>query len=1091
MIFRKILTQTGNAILNVVVASTVVGIGAAMLSRSGGLRGDIALDMNQNSVIQNAVLEMKIHLVDPDNCNAAFLTEYEAGNPLTIGDYQSDSDLTLGVFVNEIRAVQLLDDDYRKALGLGPNDALPADLSNVRLKKILLSFRKEGARVGADGQKTSRDRPEFIFIQDFTNSTGERACSSVEVENLGIDDSFQAFCLMVGGTYVQATGACDTSNLTDTDFTDEVFKASCAAMGGELAGDGQCSRVNISGPITSSHFSANSIIFDNGTRRDGHVDFDCQSQGQFHVARGIQANGRLDCVPLTCPAPSGNITSTYQIAAGAGDSFVCKCTKNNPKTNVIYSASSGAGTRIYSQIFPRNNANPPNNMSCSSGSGTDAQICDNQTYWLDDGCQLRNNQTRCEIRGTIPHNNCPCAVNTWLGDTCKDANGCNYDCPGTRALVCGSAAGQPASAEPTTNLCPNGLTVTGMSESTPGIWSWRCTNAGFGVDCATVAENKVACGGADGQQFADTTSLQAAERCPTGATVANFSGTGPWTWNCTEAGKTDSDECSASQMGGCACGDSEGDQFATLAAISINSKLCSLGCNVTDLTETGTGSKLKCAPVPGDTSGFSQCTGTRVQTFGPVAGCLRACEESGNNAIKCCQIDDRGNCDAYNGAPTSQNPTQNWKASVCEPVTSTGPYEWTCTANGKTDSNLCRAEGQDGEVTLPPPDPKVNKQCPDGINNYYDTQEVCENEHNSCLLVGLIEGWKGIDKDRVDCMPKTDPTCNPFYCPDPNACKGEADGVEIENRSCNNGDREGDYKGYENVSEDICCSGCQAIKIECNHSKTGQVTKECRPAGECGSVPDPQCGVARDDVYNALATLSTAPARDKCVNGGYQYANETVDSFNWRCISLDETKQVDCSASKGGECTGKPDGTACSEKPDGVCYSEKCFSKYVCPKPGEGMMKLYKNNDVGQKGTTCRYSTKQICPEFFGIATTLPSALYVECNPMEDGPNCKKWYCPAEDMADQPSPTPGPDFTNYDPTNCEDIASRFPVCYSTSGFQHVRGRTEVTDTCTPNGLTICGRIDCGGPGPTEGCNFSCRIPRNPGDGDIGDDRFCR
>jgi len=114
---------------------------------------------------------------------------------------------------------------------------------------------------------------------------------------------------------------------------------------------------------------------------------------------------------------------------------------------------------------------------------------------------------------------------------------------------CSTAAGQTTSTTPTTNLCGDGSlpTVTGPVSN---LYSWTCLgiSGGNNASCTSIYQAVVttpgSCGTANGQSFTTLTSGNS-NLCSVG-TLANFAGTGPWSWNCNSTNGGSNASCGAS-----------------------------------------------------------------------------------------------------------------------------------------------------------------------------------------------------------------------------------------------------------------------------------------------------------------------------------------------------------------------------------------------------------------------------------------------------------------------------------------------------------------------------------------------------------------
>ena len=139
--------------------------------------------------------------------------------------------------------------------------------------------------------------------------------------------------------------------------------------------------------------------------------------------------------------------------------------------------------------------------------------------------------------------------------------------------VCGSAHGVAVESKPTAGLCAAG-TATAVTGSGP--WRWSCKGSADGTDAACMAPKLAAaqCGASNGVVLS---SAPKTDLCKTG-THSLVSGSGPWTWTCTQG--SSKDECTAEKKP--ACGDSDGQSFTA----KPTADLCAYG---TASGVTGTG----------------------------------------------------------------------------------------------------------------------------------------------------------------------------------------------------------------------------------------------------------------------------------------------------------------------------------------------------------------------------------------------------------------------------------------------------------------------------------------------------------------------
>lgn len=307
MSLKKFLTHSGSALSSTLAVAAAVGMGAMLVSKTGELRGKADQSMIQNTIIENAMLDIKVHLANEANCSRAMDSNFD-----NLGAVSGDIEFTAGADLGGGVSIESITDQ-------NPGE---------RKRKILLVFRK-AQKLRDNGEGVSSRRPDSFDIEIFERmdpanpSQPIRTCTSFE--NDGVDNSLEYLCTTVGGSY--ANGLCKpnydkTYNGDSTPFTVEVDKLACEAVGGTLVGS-ECNGINIAGTIQSEHFRTNSITL-GGVERIQTIDFSCPV-GQ--IAEGMNRNGELVCRDIVCPKPRGVNASTYLFRL-VGDQYYCECQRD-------------------------------------------------------------------------------------------------------------------------------------------------------------------------------------------------------------------------------------------------------------------------------------------------------------------------------------------------------------------------------------------------------------------------------------------------------------------------------------------------------------------------------------------------------------------------------------------------------------------------------------------------------------------------------------------------------------------------------------------------------------------------------------------
>ena len=293
-------SKKGSALLNTMIAAAVVAGGALIVAKTGEQRGDMYLDINQNTLIENTILDMKVALALEDTCKAALDSGFT-----NIAGYTVGKELGFDVEIESIV------------------DQNPG----ARDRSILILFKKYRSN-SRDAQEVASRRPDKLLIQTFekpdpadpTGATIIKTCTSYETA--GVDSGLQSFCKSVGGTFDAVTGRCQTNFDENSPFILDFKKAACEAVGGTYNGN-TCSGVNISGNMLANHFALNNINLGGVSRTDTQSNSCAVNQ----VGSQITSTGSLICKNISCPKPTGVGASNYSPRVVGGQLY-CECQRD-------------------------------------------------------------------------------------------------------------------------------------------------------------------------------------------------------------------------------------------------------------------------------------------------------------------------------------------------------------------------------------------------------------------------------------------------------------------------------------------------------------------------------------------------------------------------------------------------------------------------------------------------------------------------------------------------------------------------------------------------------------------------------------------
>lgn len=389
--------STGNAMMAVMIAGAAVGGGALLVSKSGQQRGDMYADINQNTLIEYTMLDLKTHMALEKNCKAALDTGFA-----TIGSYSEGDDLGAGVSIEQIK-------------DLNPGE---------RVRTISITFKKDKAM--GSKQKSSR-RPDTFKIQTFnapdpadpSGATQILTCSAYEVA--GVDGGMKGFCETIGGAYDELDGSCTPNFADDSAFRQDMQRLSCEALGGVYNG-GACDKVEINGNILASHFQLNNVNL-SATNRTGSINSQCADS---EIGKKLNVDGSLSCSSISCPKPS---TSNYDPRVVSGQLY-CECQRDRGSDLACgqidqnscedYLVDDGCGTGAKC-VIKRKTKICPDMPSCDPDT--------DQVIYSEEGCNF--------YCGTVPK--CPANNNTGNnnnngGGTCSEGH--EKPDPSSNATVC-------------------------------------------------------------------------------------------------------------------------------------------------------------------------------------------------------------------------------------------------------------------------------------------------------------------------------------------------------------------------------------------------------------------------------------------------------------------------------------------------------------------------------------------------------------------------------------------------------------------------------------------------------------------------------
>ncbi len=291
-LLKLLKNQAGAGVATSLLAFAALGVGVYYVLENSVERNKLLIDMNQNSIVENTMLDIKTILANADQCKLAM--EGPLGAFQKIGNYTPDlnNDIGLQVFVKGIE--------------------LANSLNGGREQEYRVRFLKKNVNKGTQQEKT-----DTFFIQKF-QSTTETLCSSFETA--GVDNSFSSFCSALGGHFDDTTGRCDTSNINSGFFSGTLGRLACAVLG--AGGTTQCNGVNIPlGTLSTNYFKNNLLSLGLGGNISNFAGKICTGT---QVASGFNASGGVDCKGIICPKPD---FSSYSPNL-SGTKIMCQCSRD-------------------------------------------------------------------------------------------------------------------------------------------------------------------------------------------------------------------------------------------------------------------------------------------------------------------------------------------------------------------------------------------------------------------------------------------------------------------------------------------------------------------------------------------------------------------------------------------------------------------------------------------------------------------------------------------------------------------------------------------------------------------------------------------
>lgn len=286
----KISNQIGSAIIQVLVASALVGSLGVYLMKSNKIQKTLQKENRIDQIIESTFYDLRTSLASSEVCLDASLTNFQKIGTFTAGHIvDANTNLTLIAITPKPRTG----------------------------REQMIEFYFEYLNSLSQTIKTIRKSIPIIYFIPKENSTQE-AC--VSYESTSIDNTNKNNCAMVAGVWDDANGKCSFSEIKQGTFTDEISRYSCEIIGGVFV-NGKCSKIAISGSIETRHIKNDKIIV-NATTRSDLQNFACP---QTFLATGFKEDGSLDCKKIECPKLA---TSSYIAIEEFGGQLKCQCQRD-------------------------------------------------------------------------------------------------------------------------------------------------------------------------------------------------------------------------------------------------------------------------------------------------------------------------------------------------------------------------------------------------------------------------------------------------------------------------------------------------------------------------------------------------------------------------------------------------------------------------------------------------------------------------------------------------------------------------------------------------------------------------------------------
>lgn len=285
----KFSNQIGSAIIQVLVASALVGSLGAYLMKSTKNQKTLQKENRIDEIIESTFYDIRTSLASSEVCLEASLMNFQKIGTFTVAQIiDANTNLTLKAITPKARTG----------------------------REQVIEFYFEYLNSLTQTNKTVRKTVPIIYFLPKENSAQE-AC--VSYESSSIDDTNKNNCALVGGVWDNASGKCSFSEIKEGSFSDEISLYSCEVLGGVFV-NGKCSKVTINGSIETGHIKNDKIIV-NTTTRSGLQDFAC---GPTFLATGFNEDGSLDCKKLECP----NLATSSYIAIEVAGQLKCQCLRD-------------------------------------------------------------------------------------------------------------------------------------------------------------------------------------------------------------------------------------------------------------------------------------------------------------------------------------------------------------------------------------------------------------------------------------------------------------------------------------------------------------------------------------------------------------------------------------------------------------------------------------------------------------------------------------------------------------------------------------------------------------------------------------------